>query len=1035
MEMKTAIRKNLPVFLTVLPLLLFSSALWAQNDYTKYIGEVQITEIMPINTGALLDEDKEPSDWLEIYNSSASDINLKGWHLTDTPDNPSLWTFPAINLPPGGYIVVFASGKNRTNSSTPLHTNFKLADDGEYLALIAPDGITIVHQYKPKFPDMTTARPRYSYGISTKVISLIPPAAAGKIYVPKDNSLGNAWLNPAFDDAKWTKVSLGIGYGSAPGGFTVTNYAASITVDSLDIAENVITDKSLQVQAITENVPVINYLDNQGDGAFTENNRPFPGSSFNADADDFVIYATGKVVIPSEGAYTFGISSDDGSRLKIDGKDVIFDPQTHSVQTALGTVQLNAGIHTLELTYYERGGGAEVELFAAQGSYGDLNNLFKLVGDTQNGGLSLDGFGSLINQDISAIVKGQNSSLYLRIPFQYDQEDLEYILKLHLKYNDGFVAYLNGEEIGKKNAPGTVTWDSASTAIRTSEQTMTPETITFSLQPGILQKGTNILAVQGLNHSADDNDFLFDLTAEIIGAQGSSLRYFEKPTPGKENTGGVAGFSGDTKFSVNRGFYDQPFQVAVTCDTADAEIRYTTDGSAPTEAKGTLYKNPIQISATTCLRASSFKKDCAPSVPDTQTYIFLSDVIKQTRPKNQTGGDFDMDQTVVSDPLYAKTIKDDLKTIPTMSIVMDNEDLFGSRSGIYSHAESKGPAWERAASTEWILPDGKKGFHINNGIKMQGGYGRVSGNKHSFRLVFKDDYGATKLNYPVFGENATKSFDTLTLRANYNYTWSAGEGGFDNTAGKADYIRDEYARRMQLGTGNPAGHGTYVHLYLNGFYWGLYNLCERPDESFAADYFGGDKEDYDIISSGSLSIRQTQIVAGNKDAWNNIFKMIESLDFKNDDNYQKIQEFVDIDNIIDYMLVIYFTGNRDAPTVIGGGGTPWNFYTARHRVPGAGLKAVCWDSEWTLEGNTVNSIALHNGTENPARILQRLKVNPEFLLRIADHVQKHFFNNGIFTTEKARATYKEIADFIDRAIVGESARWGRRYRETRQNQR
>ena len=114
--------------------------------------------------------------------------------------------------------------------------------------------------------------------------------------------------------------------------------------------------------------------------------------------------------------------------------------------------------------------------------------------------------------------------------------------------------------------------------------------------------------------------------------------------------------------------------------------------------------------------------------------------------------------------------------------------------------------------------------------------------KHSFRLLFKGLYGPTKLRYPLFGDDAAEEFDTITLRAGANdgYAWSGNETN-------VQYTRDQFMRDLQLDTGNAASHGRFVHLYVNGLYWGLYNPCERPDASFSSSYYGGEKEDWDAF--------------------------------------------------------------------------------------------------------------------------------------------------------------------------------------------
>src|SRR5687767_2134115 len=106
----------------------------------------RITEFLAENDGGLRDSDGETPDWIEIQNASATTVNLAGWHLTDTPTNLTKWTFPPTNLLAGRFLVVFASGKDRTNTAG-LHTNFRLENGGGYLALVEPDGITIASEF------------------------------------------------------------------------------------------------------------------------------------------------------------------------------------------------------------------------------------------------------------------------------------------------------------------------------------------------------------------------------------------------------------------------------------------------------------------------------------------------------------------------------------------------------------------------------------------------------------------------------------------------------------------------------------------------------------------------------------------------------------------------------------------------------------------------------------------------------------------------------------------------------------------------
>ncbi|MCG7755020.1 lamin tail domain-containing protein, partial [Flavihumibacter cheonanensis] len=87
-----------------------------------------------------------------LYNAGTNLVNLLGWCLTDDAGNPSQWRFPNTNLPPGRFLVVFASNKDRRIPGAPLHTNFRLAAEGEFLALLRPDGLTVASQFAPQFP-------------------------------------------------------------------------------------------------------------------------------------------------------------------------------------------------------------------------------------------------------------------------------------------------------------------------------------------------------------------------------------------------------------------------------------------------------------------------------------------------------------------------------------------------------------------------------------------------------------------------------------------------------------------------------------------------------------------------------------------------------------------------------------------------------------------------------------------------------------------------------------------------------------------
>ncbi|MEO8426230.1 MAG: lamin tail domain-containing protein, partial [Verrucomicrobiota bacterium] len=261
-------------------------------------------------------------------------------------------------------------------------------------------------------------------------------------------------------------------------------------------------------------------------------------------------------------------------------------------------------------------------------------------------------------------------------------------------------------------------------------------------------------------------------------------------------------------------------------------------------------------------------------------------------------------------------------------------------------------------------------------------------------------------------------------------------------------MRDVFCRDLWAAAGFASTRSRYYHLLLNGQYWGLYNTCERPEASYGETYFGGKKEDYDVIKveAGPYTINATD---GNMTAWTKLYNLVKA-GITNDAAYQRIQgnnpdgtrnpaydNLVDVPNLIDYMLVILHGGNLDAPiSNFLGNNSPNNWYGLRDRVGPDGFRFFVHDAEHTLlnvnEDRTGpypagNSSVLQS---NPQWIWQKLQANAEFRTLVADHVHRHFFNGGALTPSACTARFMTRKNEIDRAVVGESARWGDAKRAT-----
>lgn len=531
--------------------------------------------------------------------------------------------------------------------------------------------------------------------------------------------------------------------------------------------------------------------------------------------------------------------------------------------------------------------------------------------------------------------------------------------------------------------------------------------------------------------------------------------------------------------STNRGFFTSAFNLTLSTTTTGAEIRYTINGDPPTAITGTVFDplTPIPLGQTTILRVAAFKSGLDPSNVTTQTYVFLADVVYQSWPYGAAPAgwppasssysypyyNYGMDPDVVGifpDPAQVAPIIADLKTIPSFSLVMKLEDLFDPATGIYQNSGREGREWERSASLELINPNGSPGFQINCGVRIRGGFSSSPNNpKHGFRMFFRSEYGTSKLEFPLFGNAGTSSFDKIDLRTFNNYSWHLrpdGDGGpyYPPPIPPATswppgqfvhFIHDQFSRDTQLAMGHQGERGGYYHLYLNGQYWGLYNTCERPDAAFAESYFGGDKDDYDTIKTENWAVEATD---GDLAAWNQLFDLIESTPGLVDDAlYRRAQGFnpdgspnatyerlLDPLNLVDYMLLIFYTGNFDAPVMKylrnGGNNAVNNFFAVRKRGGAWGFRYVAHDSEHTL----LDPVEDRTGPfpagagmidqRNPQLLFQYLCANPEFRQLVADRIQRHFFADGVFTPASAAARFQTRANQLDRAVVGESARWG-----------
>jgi hypothetical protein len=393
---------------------------------------------------------------------------------------------------------------------------------------------------------------------------------------------------------------------------------------------------------------------------------------------------------------------------------------------------------------------------------------------------------------------------------------------------------------------------------------------------------------------------------------------------------------------------------------------------------------------------------------------------------------------------------DALLEIPSLSLATDLNNLFGVSEGIYVNAGMQGKEWERECSVELINPDGSEGFQINAGVRIRGGSSRDGSNpKHSFRLFFDFDYGLPELEFPLFGTEGVSEFKNLDLRTEQNYAWSK-DGGSDGD--RNTFVREVFTRDSQREENKPYTRSRYYHLYLNGMYWGLYQSEERPEACYAESYFGDKQDDYDVIKVEPVGWPFYDVVTdGTMDSWTELYNLCGK-GFASNKNYFSLlgkdeygsnipntRVLVDINNLVDYMLTIFYTGNFDAPVSSWhNNDMPNNFFAIyNHKNLGQGFRIIAHDSEHSLfitnnysDGLYENRVDIPNMScanvysFQPQWLHDKLTANAEYRNLIKDRAYLLFSEGGVFSPARTAARFKSRADEIDMAIIAESARWG-----------
>lgn len=450
--------------------------------------------------------------------------------------------------------------------------------------------------------------------------------------------------------------------------------------------------------------------------------------------------------------------------------------------------------------------------------------------------------------------------------------------------------------------------------------------------------------------------------ASIVFAQSSSKKA-EKPVI-------------EIDFSVEGGFYDEEIDLELFSN--GTRIYYTLDGSYPSSRKGIRYRNrPIKIKKTTPVRAVAYN------------------------------GKYRSERTG-----HTYFINEPSSTLPVVSIQITPDILFDAENGLYVEgldvidsiwSKPKANFWskrEKKINIEIFESDNECVFRSPAGFRLFGGMSRLFPQK-SMTIVARDDYGKKRIKHQLFGKEGEKKFKFLVLR----------NSGSD--FGKA-HFRDAFMTSLLEGWDIEKQAYRASHVYLNGEYWGIYNIREKVNRYFLEDHCDIDKDSVDIMEHRKVRKR------GSRKHYFNMLDYIKENDLSDPSNYAYLNSLMDIQNFMDYQIAQIYFDNRDA----GGNIKYW-----RPRKEGGRWRWVIYDTDWGFglhneEAYKDNSIAFHTEPDGPfwpnppwsTFILRNLMKNQifkdQFVLRFSDFLNTSFESTRVL--DRINTFYQQLEPEIGR---------------------
>lgn len=882
MPLLLAMAAVLLLFIIVMPKEKTIQAFNATNTgLTSTHGGLQISEIMTDNAAALPDEEGKFGDWVEIENTLDTPMNIKGVGLSDRSDR-IIFLFPDITLAAGEKIIVFCDDVNRDDPKDTLHAKFKLSSLGESVYLFDASGLAI------DAVDVPTLNSDECY------------ARNAEGYFEKHYD-----YSPGFENGEEGHRDYLDHYSITPGVLMINEVMPSPRSGLRD-EDDELSDWVELYNISDQDISLANLA--LSDDELKPIKWTFPKDAIIPARGYYLVFCSGKDKVEESTRYphtNFSINAEEETLVLstlsgelVDrvvvygvGRDQSYgrDPDSlgwkHYTMATPGAPNNQMGANRAD-DYLRAINHTGVYISEVMSSA----SVIKAVSDLPAGDYVELYNSSTQRWDLSGWGLSDNISWPRKWTFPQGTS---------ISPGEYKIIMLDGADESQSNA----------SRLRAS----------YSLT----RTGGEIMTLSDPTGRVLDRLYLPQIPSDVsygrtLGASG--LFYYDAPTPGAANGTGFHGYSETPVFETASGLYEGVITVSITVPEG-ATVRYTTDGAIPTLDNSTVYTGPMEVGQTVVIRARAFESGLQPSETVTASYIMNT-----------------------------------YHTVDVVSMVCDPYELWDDQTGLLSESpdlryctvvdKSELPFetpvyrnWgkiDRPGYVEFFHVDTGESY-ISQGVKMDllGAYSLDMPQK-SFKVRAQASLGEKYFNYPLFeGDRDYEYYKSFTLRNSGNdNVWTRVADGVQTK------LIDNYLDSDILTLAwRP------VVVYLNGQYWGHYNLRERKDRFSIAQHEGLDLEkDMEIYENITIARGNWSLVQGTSAEYSGMLKKFKTLSpGANAEDLQYLYDNVDVDSFIEWFAIKMYFGDSDPGNIM------------YYKLPGGKWKCLIFDLDYGLYNSGFNS--------------------------------------------------------------------------------